>query len=52
MKTIDTSIIVLALETLREQVENGKDDISTNRRIRNNRIDRINNAIKTIKSYE
>ena len=49
MKTIDTSIIVLALETLREQVENGETE--TNRRVRNNRIDRINNAIKTIKSY-
>tara|TARA_R100001143_G_scaffold11002_3_gene12733 strand:+ start:2462 stop:2614 length:153 start_codon:yes stop_codon:yes gene_type:complete len=50
MKTIDTSIIILALETLREQVEHSETE--TNRRIRNNRIDRINNAIKTIKSYE
>tara|TARA_B100000780_G_C20759434_1_gene301641 strand:+ start:156 stop:308 length:153 start_codon:yes stop_codon:yes gene_type:complete len=50
MKTIDTSIIILALKTLREQVEHGKDE--TNRRIRNNKIDRINNAIKTMLTYE
>jgi len=48
MKGLDKSLIILALETLREQVE---DDV-TNRRIRNSRIDRINKEIKEIKSYE